>query len=201
MRNWGWRWGRRLLGMLLAVATIGLDDRAHALPGETVGEVATWIQMHPTLQPAPGETLLIRRTDSPSRRFTFEASIRAPGRAVRGDRRDIIRSEQISLFDTVYGVTPARLEESLDILYGAELLADYQQAEVVYQYPTPELIERADRENLPLLRLSQGEVRQGDRFAYWIETVQIPDRRPQSGRIVVFLLEDLPKVLTELEAR
>lgn len=185
----------------MVVATLGIDKPANALPGETVGDVAAWIQTHPTLQPAAGETLLIRRTDSPSRRFMFEASIRAPGRAVRGDRRDIIRSEQISLFDTVYGVTQARLEESLDIIYGSELYEDYQQADVVYQYPTAALIEQSEQQNRPLLRLSQGEVRQGDRFAYWVETVQTPDRRPQVGKITVFLLEDLPKVTAELESR
>lgn len=178
-----------------------LTGRAAALPGESVADVARWIQDHPTLQPAPGETLAVRRTESPSRRFSFTASIIAPGQITLSDRRDIIRSENVALFDMVYGVNQQRLEESLDIIYGPDLYQDYQQAEVVYQYPTPETLAKADQLNRPLLRLAQGQVRQGDRFAYWVEVVQTPDGRAQNGQITVLLLEDLPKLKTELETR
>lgn len=178
-----------------------LAGRAVALPGEPVADVARWIQANPTMQPGPGETLVVRRTDSPSRRFSFTASITAPGQVALSDRRDIIRSESIALFDTVYGVSQQRLEESLDIIYGPDLYQDYQQAAVVYQYPTPETLARADQFNRPLLRLAKGEVRQGDRFAYWVEVVQTPDGLAQNGQITIFLLEDLPNLTTKLEAR
>jgi hypothetical protein len=187
---------------VLLTALIGLGGgQALALPGQPVTEVAAWVQSHPTLQPAPGEILLVRRTDSPSRRFTFEASITAPGRATAGDRKDIIRSESMSLFDTVNGVTQARMEESLAIVYGEDLYQDYRQASVVLRYPTPEMLSQAENLNRPLLRYAEGELRQGEQYAYWIETVQTPDGKPQNGQVTVLLLEDLPKLQAELESR
>lgn len=186
---------------LAAAVLVGLSSQAQALPGQPVTEVAAWIQSHPTLQPAPGEILLVRRTDSPSRRFTFEASITAPGRATAGDRKDIIRSESMSLFDTVNGVSQARMEESLAILYGEDLYQDYRQAEVVLRYPTLEMRNQAENLNRPLLRYAEGELRQGEQFAYWVEVVQTPDGKPQNGQITVLLIEDLPKLLAELESR
>lgn len=184
------------LGLLMLAS-----GRANALPGQPVTEVATWMQSNPTIQPSNGETLLVRRTDSPSRRFTFQALITAPGRTTAGDRKDIIRSETITLFDTVYGVSQQRLEESLGIIYGEDLYQDYRQADVVYQYPTAEMLNRANERNLPLLRLTHGEVRQGTRFAYWIETAQTDRGKPQNGRVTVLLPEDLPKLMAELESR
>lgn len=189
-------WSSVSLGALMAIG-----GQAFALPGQPVAEVASWMQSNPTIQPASGEILLVRRTDSPSRRFTFEASITAPGRATAGDQKDIIRSESITLFDTVYGVSQQRLEESLGIIYGEELYQDYQQADVVFKYPTVEMVSRSTNRNLPLLRFSQGEVRQGERFAYWVETVQTPEGKPQNGQITVLLPEDLPKLTAELESR
>lgn len=187
--------------LTLSVLALLGNGQANALPGQPVADVAAWIQSHPTIQPSRGETLLVRRTDSPSRRFIFKASITSPGRAVSGDSKDIIRSESVTLFDTVYGVSQQRLEESLNIIYGADLYQDYQQAAVVYQYPTAEMLNRATTQNIPLLRFVEGEVRQGEQFAYWIETVQTPEGKPHNGRVTVFLLEDLPKLTTELQNR
>lgn len=185
---------------LTLLMTLGIGNSpAFALPGQSVVEVANWIQTNPTIQPSSGETLVVRRSDSPSRRFTFIASITAPGRATAGDGKDIIRSESISLFDTVYGINQQRLEESLNFIYGEDLYQDYRSANVVYQYPTSEMLTRADNQNLPLLRLTQGEIRQGKRFAYWVETVQTPEGRSQNGRMTVLLLEDLPKLQAQLE--
>lgn len=196
MRQLGF-WSSFCFGVLITLAS----GQAQALPGQSVVEVANWMQINPTIQPAPGETLLVRRTDSPSRRFTFQASINAPGLAVAGDQKDIIRSESILLFDMVYGVQQQRLEESLSFIYGDAIYQDYQQAEVVYQYPTAEMISQSETQNRPLLRLVQGEVRQGEQFAYWVETAQVPDSRPQNGKIIIFLLEDLPQVMTSLQNR
>jgi hypothetical protein len=176
-----------------------LSSPAVALPGQRITEVAAWIQSNSTIQPAPGETLLVQRSDSPSRRFTFEASITSPGRALSVNHRDIIRSERISLFDTVYGVSQQRLEESLGFIYGEDLSQDYQLASIVYKYPTADMISQANRRNLPLLQLTQGEVRQGKRFSYWVETVQTPQGRSQTGRMTIFLPEDLPKLTAELQ--
>lgn len=191
------------LGSWLSIAVlVGLGSgQAQALPGQPVTEVATWIQSHPTLQPAPGEVLLVRRTDSPSRRFTFEASITAPGRATAGDRKDIIRSESMSLFDTVNGVSQARMEESLAVVYGEDVYQDYRQASVVLRYPTAEMLSQAENLDRPLLRYAEGELRQGQQYAYWVETVQTPDGKPQNGQITVLLLEDLPKLQSEIESR
>jgi hypothetical protein len=185
----------------LSVLTLLGSGQAHALPGQSVTDVAAWIQAHPTIQPASGETLLVRRTDSPSRRFMFKASLTAPGYATSGDGRDIIRSESVTLFDPVYGVSQRRLEESLGIIYGADLYQDYQQASVVYQYPTAEMLTRATTENTPLVQFVQGEVRQGEQYAYWVETVQTPEGKPHNGQITVFLLEDLPQLTTQLQSR
>ncbi|MBW4464270.1 MAG: hypothetical protein KME07_02365 [Pegethrix bostrychoides GSE-TBD4-15B] len=193
-----WRLGTSLTLGLLACS---FSSRAEALPGQPVAEVATWMQSQPTIQPAPNETLLVRRTDSPSRRFSFQASITAPGRATAGDRKDIIRSETITLFDTVYGVSQARLEEALGIIYGEGLAQDYATAVPVLTYPTPEMLSRAESADLPLLRFTEGELRQGNRFGYWVETVQTPSGKAQNGRITVLLLEDLPKLTAELERR
>lgn len=191
------------LGSWLSIAVlVGLGSgQVQALPGQPVTEVAAWIQSHPTLQPAPGEVLLVRRTDSPSRRFTFEASITAPGRATAGDRKDIIRSESMSLFDTVNGVSQARMEESLAVVYGEDVYQDYRQASVVLRYPTAEMLSQAENLDRPLLRYAEGELRQGQQYAYWVETVQTPDGKPQNGQITVLLLEDLPKLQSEIESR
>lgn len=191
------------LGSWLSIAVwVGLGGgQAQALPGQPVTEVAAWIQANPTLQPANGEVLLVRRSDSPSRRFTFEASITAPGRATASDQRDIIRSESMSLFDTVNGVSQARMEESLAVVYGEDLYQDYQQSDIVLRYPTPEMLSQADALNRPLLRYVEGELRRGEQYAYWVETVQTPEGKPQNGQITVLLLEDLPKLVSEIESR
>lgn len=190
-------WSSLSWGVLLSL----MGGAAQALPGQSVTEVTAWIQAHPTLDPASGETLLVRKTETPAQRFTFEASITAIGRLTAVDRRDIIRVESISLFDMVNGVSPSRLEESLEIIYGPNLYQDYLQASVIYRYPSPELLNQAENRNAPLRRFVQGEVRQGDQFAYWVETVQTPSGIPQNGQISVFLLEDLPKLTDELEQR
>lgn len=44
----------------------------------------------------------------------------------------------------------------------------------------------------------QGEVRQGDRYAYWIETVQTRSGEAYNGQIHVFLIEDINKLEAEL---
>jgi hypothetical protein len=191
-----------LAGLAGGISTaVSWPIRAQALPGQRVLDVALWMQDNPTIQPAPGEVLFVQRTDSPSRRFTFQASITSPGQFSPGDGRDIIRSETITLFDTVYGVSQARLAESLGFIYGNAIAQDYETAQSVLVYPTPDMVARAKQRNLPLLELTKGELRQGEQFAYWVEVVENPDGVTQNGRMTVLLLEDLPKLIAQLESR
>ncbi|PSB07507.1 hypothetical protein C7B76_27920 [filamentous cyanobacterium CCP2] len=187
-------------GMVLGVWLLLPGRPASALPGQTVEEVAAWIQAHPTLQPASGETLLVRKTDTPARRFSFEAVTLAPGRAEQGIG-GIIRMEQMQLFDRINGVSRGRLENSLQVIYDADIFEDYQRARVVYRYPTPETFNAAQNQRSPLLASLRGEVRQGDRFAYWLEIAQTEDDTAYSGQITVFLVEDIEKLVQELQSR
>lgn len=194
------------LGLLIALT----GGRANALPGQTTQEVAAWIQANPNLQPTSGETLLVRKSDTAAQRFTFEASALAPGRAtiVPLGNSSVIRAERLELFDLINGITVNRLEESLRVIYGLDIYQDYQRARVVYAYPNPETVNLARSQNEPLLEALQGELRLGDRYAYWIEIAQPrqPDPitgkvTPIIGRIVVFLKEDLDKLESELRNR
>lgn len=193
-------WALLHLSISLSLFTVFIASQARALPGQTVEEVVEWIQANPTLQPTPGETLLVQRSDTPARRFTFEALITAPGRAVPS-QGGIIRTEQIALFDRINGVSRDRLEQALQVIYGNDLYEDYQQASTVYQYPAPEQIAEAEHQDAPLQESLQGEVRQGDRFAYWLETAQTPEGSAYTGRISVFLVEDIDKLVSELQQR
>ncbi|NEQ25148.1 MAG: hypothetical protein F6K28_39920 [Microcoleus sp. SIO2G3] len=184
------------LGLGLWLASCG---SAIALPGQTVEEAIAWIRANPTLQPAPGETLLVRKSDTAAQRFSFEASTQPPGRAGIGSA-GIIRSEQITFFDMINGVTRDRLEAALRSIYGVEIQQDFAAAPVVYQYPTPQALSQAQNQNAPLLAALQGEVRQGDRYAYWVELAQTRNGISYSGQISVFdknALVDLEAVLRD----
>jgi hypothetical protein len=185
------------VGMVLALG----QGRAEALPGQTIEEVAAWIQAHPTLQPASGETLLVRKSDTAAQRFTFQAAISPPGRATAGGSSGMIRSEQISLFDVINGVSRDRLEESLRTIYGLDLYQDFAQAVPIYQYPSQETLDQAQRQNTPLLAALQGEVREGRRYAYWLEVAQSRSGLTYTGQITVFLKEDMDNLEIELRNR
>ena len=205
-----WPSWRSRLGLYLGASVclgclVGAEiEPANALPGQTVEEATAWIQAHPTLQPATGETLLIRKSDTPAHRFTFEASTNSPGRAMPGDG-NLIRLEQLSFFDRINGVSPTRLQEALHVIYGAEIYEDYQQASIVYQYPNlePDLenLETESAQETPLQASIQGEIRQGDRYAYWLETAPTLDGIAYNGQISVFLIEDVEKLVMDLQER
>ncbi len=186
-----------ILALLVAVTA----DRAIALPGQTVDEVATWIQANPTLLPASGETLMVRKSDTPARRFSFEALLVSPGRAAAGEGRGTIRTERVTLFDMTNGVTPDRLATMLRNIYGDQIYQDFNQANLVYRYPTSDQEAAAENRDAPLLNSLQGEIRQGNQFGYWIETVQTRDGQAYNGQINVFLLEDINKLEAELRNR
>ncbi len=187
-------------GMLALGMWLATSGGAIALPGQSVEEAIAWIRANPTLQPAIGETLLVRKTDTAAQRFTFEASTQPPGRAGIGSS-GIIRSEQISFFDMINGVSFDRLEASLRAIYGVEIQQDFAQAPIVYQYPTSEALSQAQNQNAPLLAALQGELRQGERYAYWLEVVQTRNGMAYTGQISVFDKNDLTTLETILRDR
>jgi len=174
---------------------------AAALPGQTADEAAAWIGANSTLRPASGERLLVKRAETPAQRFTFQAMPMQVGRAATGFGGNIIRTEELMMFDMIQGITLFRLEEALRSIYGPTIYQDYAQARRAYSYPTADVTGRAINRNTPLLAATQGEVREGDRYAYWLEITRRPDGFAYSGRLTVFLREDLPKLETELRSR
>lgn len=188
LTNWG----------LLALSWAGLSGAAQAFPGQTPDQAAVWIQAHPTLQPAKGERLLVRRSHTPAQRFSFQASPLPVGRMTLRPQGSIIRTEEILLVDLINGVTPDRLEESLRVIYGSTVYEDYIQANRVITYPTSDLTKQSAG---GLGAGVQGEVREGDRYAYWWEITRGDDRLAHTGKLTVFLREDLPKLEAELRNR
>lgn len=188
-----------MLGLGLAIAIFG--DRANALPGQTTAEVAAWIKGNPTLSSHSRQTLLVHRTDTPAQRFTFEASVFAPGLATPLGAPGIVRTERINLFDMINGVTRNRLQESLRIVYGLEIYQDFQQARVIYSYPNPAMVQQARTLTLPLQEALKGELRLGSRFAYWVEFPQPQDGKPIMGKVTILLKSDVDKLEAELRNR
>ncbi|MBD0335171.1 MAG: hypothetical protein ICV62_06765 [Cyanobacteria bacterium Co-bin13] len=181
------------LGFCLSLAAWGAGQPGYALPGEPVRAVEEWIQANPTLRPGPGERLLINRIDTPAQRFGFQASIFPVSGVAPGVNSNLIRTERFSLFDLINGLDGNRMEESLRVIYGTEIYADYRRALPVYSYPSADAV---PLEN-PNLR-QQGEVRQGDRYAYWLELDSDQTGTTYSGRMAIFLKEDLPLLLEQL---
>ncbi len=184
---------------LTQTVNLAMGQEAIALPGQTPDQVADWIKTNPALRPEIGERLLVRKSDTPSRRFQFQASVLLPGIAeLRGDA-NLIRSEQIKFFDIINGVTRSRLEESLRSIYGPEIMRDYATAKRVYAYPTAAILGRLQGRNVSaILRNLQGELRQGKKYGYWVELLQNGKGSANSGQITVFELQSLPKLEQEL---
>ncbi|WP_103667344.1 hypothetical protein [Pseudanabaena sp. BC1403] len=176
---------------------------AIALPGQTPDQVIDWIRTNPALRPENGERLLVRKSDTPSRRFQFQASVVLPGiAAIQKSDANLIRSEQIRFFDIINGVTRSRLEESLRSIYGPDIMRDYAMAKRVYAYPTAAMVQRSQAKNAsPILSALQGELRQGKKYGYWVELLQNGKGSANSGQITVFELESLPKLEQELSNR
>lgn len=190
-----------VLGVTGAGTAMLFPAVANALPGQTAAEVVNWIKIHPTLRPSSGETLLIRKSDTPAVRFIFEASVLTPGRASAEGNKDIIRTERIELFDMINGVTPNRLQESLRVIYGADIYQDFQRARVVYAYPSEAMVREARSEAAPLGEALRGELRLGDRYAYWLQVAQPREGKAITGHIIVLLKSDLDKLEVELRNR
>ena len=188
-------------GLFWAIVLLVAASPAHALPGQTTDEAAAWIQANPTLRPRRSEKFLVTKSDSAAQRFTFEASLLPPGRIKGAPNAGIVRSERLTLFDVQNGVTQNRLKESLRAIYGLEVSQDFDRAQVIYAYPSEATIQQAVTQNNPLLASLQGELRQGNRYAYWLEVAQTPEGFAYSGRLTVFLRNDLNKIEAELRNR
>jgi hypothetical protein len=88
----------------------------------------------------------------------------------------------------------------LRVIYGLEIYQDFERARIVYDYPVPETIDLARRVNLPLAA-QRGELRLGERFAYWMEVTQTDTGKAFNGQLTVFLKDDLDKLEIELRER
>ncbi len=186
-----------IMGGLMLMAT-----PAQAIPGQTIDEAAVWMQSNSTIRPSANEKFLVRRVNTAAQQLTFNASMMPPGKLVRlapGGR--IIRSETLSLFDMRNGVTLARLRESVRSIYGLDIAQDFAQSAIVKSYPTEARIEEAVTEQNAQIASQQGELRQGERFAYWLEIAQTENGKAYSGQLTVFLLDDLEKLRSELANR
>lgn len=169
----------------------GPTPKTLATPGEPIPQVINWIRAHPNLPAPQRNPLRTFQSNTPAQRFTFEASTTAPGtfRGMVGS--NLIRSERLSFFDMVNGVTRDRLERALRLIYNPEVMMDFQGSTLVYGYPTEAMLEFARRRNLPLLAAQEGELRAGKKFAYWLEIVHTEQGIAYNGEITVFLKEDL----------
>ncbi|MGB3202717.1 MAG: hypothetical protein WBA99_17560 [Nodosilinea sp.] len=180
----------------LSVATLAaIASPGWAIPGQTVNLATSWIRNNPTLKPAPNERLSVSRVAAPGQRFTFQASVFPVGELAPAPNRQQIRTERFSLVDYANPITPDRLEESLRAIYGQDIFNDYRQAEVIMRYP-----ERGTRPaptDNPDIFL-RGEVREGDRFAYWQEITYDRTGTAHLGRMVVFLKADVPALQAQL---
>lgn len=126
------------------------NSPAEALPGQTTEEVTTWIKAHPTLRPRPGERLFIQKSDTAVQRFTFLASVLPPGRVRIPPDRGRIRSTRLTMYDGINGITFQRLQESLRVIYGLDIYQDFNNAQVVYEYPNQSAINSARMARTPI---------------------------------------------------
>jgi hypothetical protein len=170
----------------------------YALPGQSTEEVGTWIQANPTLRPASGEQLFIQKSDTAAQRFSFQASVLPPGKVEFTHDRSKIRTERLAMYDAINGMTFERLQESLRIIYGLDIYEDYNHAQVVYKYPNQSAVNSARFAKTPIKEALQGELRVGDRYAYWIEVAQPREGKAFTGQMTVLLKTDLDKLEAEL---
>ncbi|MEH2416042.1 hypothetical protein [Nostoc sp.] len=184
----------------LCVGTL-FDSQANALPGQSTEEVSAWIKAHPTLRPRSGEQLFVQKTDTAAQRFSFQASVLPPGRIEFSKDRSRIRTERIAMYDAINGMTFARLQESLRVIYGLEIYQDYDRAQVVYQYPNQSVINSARFAKTPIREALKGELRVGDRYVYWVEIAEPKAAKAFTGQMTILLKTDLDKLERELQNR
>jgi hypothetical protein len=183
----------RSLGWAVAALVLNASP-SWAIPGQTVTLAETWILNNPTLRPSPRERLAINRLVAPGQRFTFQASVFPVSGVSPDENRRQIRTERFSIADHANPITADRLDESLRAIYGQEIFNDYRQATVMLRYPVRGA-RPAPGQNIVL----QGEVREGDRFAYWQEIAYDRAGTAYLGRMALFLKDDLPALQAQLE--
>jgi len=175
--------------------------QANALPGQSTEEVGAWIKAHPTLRPASGERLFVQKSDTAAQRFTFQASVLPPGKVEFTNDRSKIRTERLAMYDAINGMTLERLQDSLRIIYGLDIYQDFNRAQVVYQYPNQSAINSARLAKTPVGEALRGELRLGDRYAYWVEVAQPREGKAFTGQMTVLLKTDIDKLEAELQNR
>jgi hypothetical protein len=112
-----------------------------------------------------------------------------------------IRTESLTIFDAVNGITVKRLQESLRIIYNLDVYQDYDEAQIIYQYPSQSEINTDRLAKIPLREAIQGELRVGERYAYWLEIAQPKQGKAIIGNITVLLKADANKLEAELRTR
>jgi hypothetical protein len=177
------------------------DSKANALPGQSTEEVTTWMKAHPTLRSGSGEQLYVQKSDTAAQRFTFQASVLPPGKVEFAKDRSRIRYERLAMYDAINGMSFQRLQESLRVIYGYDIYQDFQQAQVVYEYPNQGTINSARFAKTPIREALQGQLRVGDRYAYWIEVAKPRSGKAYTGQMTVLLKTDLEKLQKELQTR
>lgn len=177
------------------------NSQANALPGQRTEEVNTWMKAHPTLRPKSSERLFVQKSDTAAQRFSFQASVFPPGKVLFIKDRSRIRSERIAMYDAINGMTFDRLKESLRVIYGLDIYQDFNRAQVVYKYPNQSAINAARFAKTPIREALQGELRVGDRYAYWMEIAQPNTGKAFTGQMTIFLKTDLDKLEVELRNR
>ena len=184
----------------IAVGTF-INTTAQALPGRSTEDVGAWIKSHPTLRPRRGEKFLVRKSDTAAQRFTFQASVLPPGKITFSRDRSTIRTERIAMYDAINGMSLSRLQESLRVIYGLDVYQDFQRAQVIYNYPNQSAINSARFAKSPVREALRGELRVGDRYAYWVEVAKPNQGKAFTGQMTVLLKKDLNKLESELRNR
>lgn len=191
IKAWGW-------GLLAGLGLWGMGmPQAIAIPGQPLALAEVWIRNHPTLRPRPQERFIINRSETPARRFRFRASVvPVTGLGTPFPALGIIRTEEITFTDvTATGVTTTQLEESLRVIYDVALYNDFRRSRSLLRYDTAQF-PVGDLRTRSRIR---GELRQGERFGYWLEVEGPPLGIANRGTIAVFLLEDLETLQASLQ--
>ena len=204
--NVGSKLGRKVsTGLAIAAITLGtsLSKPAAAIPGQTIDEAASWMRAHPTLRARPSERLSIRRSATPSQRYTFHGSAFPPaggsGESLlirrRNGERVMVRSEKFTLTDVVRGVDIPQLEDSLRAIYGAQVFADYRRAQTVMVYSPGRAEDRGTE------RSQRSHLLEGDLYAYLIEVLPNTNGVVETGAVTVMLREDAAAIQAGMRRR
>ncbi|OKH44617.1 hypothetical protein NIES2101_28150 [Calothrix sp. HK-06] len=186
---------------LLPFTFLTFTNHALALPGQSTEEVGAWLKGHATLKPKRGERFFIQRSDTAAQRFTFQASVLPPGAVSFSQDRSKIRTERLSMYDAINGMSFERLQESLRIIYGLDIYQDFKRAQLIYDYPNQSAINSARLARTPVREALRGQLRMGDRYAYWMEIAKPKNGNAFTGQMTVLLKSDIDKLETELRNR